>query len=362
MEGKNGNTERATEKRRSEQREKGHLAFSQEILSVATLLIGAILLRNQFPAYLAGTRRMLQACCLAMTHGGNWNGVWVQQVYWNGVVGVICVMAPLFGGLMFAGIAGSIAQTGPYFSWGAFQAGGLRALNPLSGAKQLFSFKSIVTLMITLFKIALISGVLVVFWKREWTTLAQLASFGFTNSVVWVGRHIYQSVMIIIMLSFIIAAIDAVLSWRRHERGMMMSKQDVKDERKQYEANPLVKRAQFKKMRALTMMRLVTEVPRATVIITNPTRVAVAIRYTPETMDAPQVVAKGLRMRAKRIRELAALHGVPIVERPPLARALYRTVPAGRFIPATLFEGVAEVLAYLYRLGHQMEGIRTGEK
>jgi flagellar biosynthetic protein FlhB len=286
-----------------------------------------------------------------------WSGIWLQQHYWQGLAAVLQVTAPLFGGVMLAGIIGSIGQTGPYFSWEAFQAGGLKALDPIKGAKKLFSAKSVTTLLMTLAKIGLIAGVITLMWRRKWMTVAQLHDFELVSAVGWMMHNLYTTVMAVVVLAIGIAVVDAVITHRRHEKSMMMSKHEVKDEHKQYEMKPEVKRAQFRKMRTLTLSRMVAEVPKATVIITNPTRVAVAIKYNPAEMDAPQVVAKGLRIRAKRIRELAAKHGIPIVERPPLARALYRTVPTGRSIPSSLFEGVAEVLAYLHRLGYRLDGL-----
>ncbi len=361
MEGKDGKSEKATSKRRSEQRDKGNLAVSQEIITVAVLFLTVILLRQGFPSYLAGTRRMLEVSCLAMSADDAWSGIWLQQQYWHGLGAVLRVIAPLVGGILLAGIIGSVGQTGPFFSWEAFQAGGLKALDPIKGAKRLFSFKSVTKLLMTLAKIGLIAGVMTLMWRRKWNTVAQLHDFDLSSAVGWVGHNLYTTVMVIIVLAICIAVVDFVITYRRHEKSMMMSKQEVKDERKQYEMKPEVKRAQFRKMRSLTISRMVAEVPKATVIITNPTRVAVAIKYNPAEMEAPQVVAKGLRIRAKRIRELAAKHGIPIVERPPLARALYRSVPTGRSIPAGLFEGVAEVLAYLHRLGYRLEGI-AGQK
>ncbi len=358
MEGKNGRSEKATGKRRSDERNKGNLVMSQEVVSVVVLLAAAMLLRSGLPSYLAGTQKMLKHC-MALSTERIWSGIWLQQHYWDGLESVLVVVAPLMGGLVLAGVVSSMGQTGPYFSWEAFHAGGLKALNPANGVKELISLKSFTKLLMTLWKVLLIGGILYFFWRRKWDTLAQLPVFDLASSVAWMGNNLYSTVIAVICLAMAIAAVDLVITWRRHEQQIMMTKQEVKDERKQYEMKPEVKRAQFRRMRSLTMSRLVAEVPKATVIITNPTRVAIAIRYNPETMDAPMVVAKGLRMRAKRIRELAAEHNIPIVERPPLARALYRMVPTGRAIPSTMFEGVAEVLAYLHRLGHRLEGLRT---
>lgn len=300
---------------------------------------------------------MMELSTLAMNDGGPWSGIWLQEHYWEGLSEVLSVMAPLLGGVVAAGVIGSICQTGPYFSWGAFQAGGLKALNPVKGAKKLFSLTSITKLLMTLWKIALIVVVVFLFWRIRWQTVTQLSEFDLGDSLAWIGRNLFLCVLAVIVLAIAIAAVDAVITLRRHERGLMMTKEEVKDEHKQYEMPAVVKKARFKKMRALSLARMIAEVPKATVIVTNPTRFAVALRYDPEKMDSPMVTVKGVRLRALRIRELAAEHGIPIVERPPLARTLYRTVPVGRTIPASLFEAVAEVLAYLHRLGHRLEGV-----
>jgi flagellar biosynthetic protein FlhB len=131
---------------------------------------------------------------------------------------------------------------------------------------------------------------------------------------------------------------------------MMMTKEEVKEERKSYEPSPLMKKAQRKKMAELTMLRMMAAVPNADVVVTNPTHFAVALKYDPDTMAAPVVVAKGKRLVAQRIKALAREHGIPVLERPPLARALYKYVKVDRPIPSQFFQAVAEILAYLYRL------------
>lgn len=361
MEGKNGQTEKATAKRRGDEREKGNLALSQEVISVAVLLSGVIAIRYSFPAYVMGIRQLLRSSLDVMQTGMEWNGNWLQGHYWVVLQSVTRVIAPFLLIISIAGIVSSIAQTGPYFSWKAFQAGGLKALSPIKGAKQLFSTKSIATLFMTLGKIFLIGGIAFLFWRNKWWAVLQMNAFGLESTIRWMGLNLYYSVMFIVMLAVAIAAIDVILVWRRHERSMMMTKHEVKDEYKQYQVKPEVKKAQARKMRSLTLSRLVAEVPKADVIVTNPTHVSIAIQYDPDTMSAPKVVAKGLRKRALRIREIAREHGIPIVERPPLARAIYRNVPTGRLIPSSLFAGVAEVLAYLYRLGYRLKGVRIPE-
>jgi len=336
--------------------------LSQEVSSVAVLLAATLLLRFGFPGYLSGTRHMMEATMRDVPVGAHWSGTWVQEMYWRGLGGVLAALAPFLGGITLAGVAASIGQTGPYFSWGAFQSGGLKALNPVTGFKRLFSMKAVTTLFMTLAKILLIGLVIGWYWRSRWPVLARLPEMELIPVVGWVGRNVFVTVLLVVLLTIILAAIDMVTSRRRHARGMMMTKQEVKDERKQYEMPPAVKRKQFKKMRELTMARMIAEVPAATVVVTNPTRVAVALRYEPSRMDAPKVVAKGLRLRAARIRALAEAHGVPILERPSLARSLYATVPVGRDIPGSLFEAVAEVLAYLHRLGRRLESVADGDR
>lgn len=361
MEGKEGQTEKATAHRRRKERKKGNLPISQETSSVIVLLISAVFLRYGFPSYVSGARQMIRISILDVSAGPHWTGAFAQDLYWRGLSGVLVTLAPFLGGVLLAGVVASIGQTGPYFSWSAFQIGGLKALNPVKGAKKLFSMKSVVTLFMTLAKIGLIALVIGLFWRRQWPVLAQLPALELVPVIGWVGRNIYFTVLLVVILAVIIAVIDIVITRRRHERQMMMTKQEVKDERKQREVPHEVKRKQSKKMRELTMSRMIAAVPDATVVVTNPTQVAVALRYDPARMDAPIVVAKGMRLRAERIRDLARAHGVPLVERPPLARALYRHVPVGRSIPATLFEAVAEVLAYLHRLGRKLDGVPQTE-
>ena len=357
MEGKNGQTEQATSRRRGKEREKGNLPVSQEVLSVSVLLTASVMLRLSFPDFLSGTRRMLEFTCLGIAPGTQWSGIWLQDLYWHGMGAVLLALVPLMGLVMIVGVAASMAQTGPYFSWSAFQAGGLKALNPMKGAKRLFSTKSWSTLLLTLLKLGLIVGIILLIWRGQWDKVAQLSAFGLSSAVAWVASRIYLTLISVCIFAIVVAVIDTVMTRRRHQRSMMMTKPEVKDERKQYEVKPEVKKAQFRKMRQLTASRLIAAVPQATVVITNPTRVAVALKYDPATMERPKVVAKGLRLHAKRIRDLARAHGVPVVERPVLARALYMSVPVGRFIPSVLFGGVAEVLAYLHRLGHRLKGV-----
>jgi len=158
----------------------------------------------------------------------------------------------------------------------------------------------------------------------------------------------------VVVLYIIIAVIDWYYRDYRYEYNLLMTKQEVKDEHKQQEQNPIIKQAQRKKMRQVSAAGMMAAVPKATVVITNPTHVAVALEYESDSMGAPKVVAKGLRLMAERIKAVARENNVPIIEKPELARALYKNVEIGKEIPAQFYEAVAELLAYLHRLGRKV--------
>jgi flagellar biosynthetic protein FlhB len=171
-------------------------------------------------------------------------------------------------------------------------------------------------------------------------------------SAIYIFKTVLMMAWAVTVLAIIIAILDFIYQKRKHEKSLMMTKEEVKEERKSQEPNPQLKKVQMRKMRELTMMRMMAAVPDSTVVVTNPTHVAVAIQYDPETMKAPRVVAKGLRLVAERIKRIARENDVPIIEKPPLARKLYKEVKVGREVPSGLYGAIAELLAYLYKIGN----------
>ena len=152
-----------------------------------------------------------------------------------------------------------------------------------------------------------------------------------------------------------LGVLDYGYQYWEHERSLMMTVEEAKQELKEYEGDPRIKQRIRQIQRRIAMQRMMADVPKADVIITNPTRFAVALRYDPANMRAPVVVAKGTRLLAERIRDLAIVHGVPIVQKPELARTLYRTIEVGHPVPESLFRAVAEVLAYVYQIDRRVE-------
>ena len=159
------------------------------------------------------------------------------------------------------------------------------------------------------------------------------------------------------LVLLILAIFDYIWNRYKHVQDLKMTKQEVKEEMRRMEGDPVVKQRRRRVQMQLTMQRMSIDVPNADVVITNPTELAIAIRYDAETMTAPRVIAKGAGFLAARIRQIAVQHGVPVVERKPLARAMYRAVDVGQEVPAQFYRAIAEILAYVYRLtGRQPAG------
>jgi flagellar biosynthetic protein FlhB len=255
------------------------------------------------------------------------------------------VLATMIGGLLAGGIQ-SRFQTAPE----ALTADWNR-LNPVQGLKKIFSMRSAPPLLVAVAKIA----VVIVLTYSQVVSVLNDPIFYSAVSVGRIARFMAESAFGIVMrvagALVIIAAIDYAYQFWRTSQDLMMTKQEVKEELKHTEGNPQVKSRQRRRSRLRhTLRRMLADVPRADVVITNPTRLAIALRYDRKTMRAPRIVAKGSRLNAQRIREIAARHQVPIVENKPLARLMFKYGKVGGEIPAQLYAAVAEVLAWVYRV------------
>ncbi len=258
-------------------------------------------------------------------------------------------MLPILGLLMFTGIAANFLQVGFLFLPEKL-APDLMRLDPLRGFARLFSLPSLVRLVMGLLKMALVAGVAyaVLYGQREKIlglaamSTAEIAGY-LTQVLIWTSLKIALALLLL-------AVLDYGFQWWKHEQDLRMTTQEVREELKNLEANPQMAARRKQVQRQLAMHRISTAVPKADAVITNPTELAIAIQYDPKTMAAPIVVAKGAGLIAARIRKLALENGIPILERKPLAQALYREVELNHPIPADKFAAVAEVLAYVYQL------------
>ena len=190
-------------------------------------------------------------------------------------------------------------------------------------------------------------------YRREIVVLAYLNPMqGVSKSALMVLDLSIRVLAVLLLLGII----DLVYQRWKHYQDLKMTKQEVKDELKSVEGDPLVKRRRYRMQQNISMQRINAAVPQADVIVTNPEHISIAIRYDAEKMNAPTVIAKGADYLALRIRQLALLNGIPILERPPLARALYKQVGVGQEIPPDFYNAIAEILAYVYQLDGRMAG------
>jgi len=345
-------TEAPTPRRRQEAREQGNVARSPD-LSAATLLLGALLLMRWFGAGVIVALRsvvgeMLSGHSMADLRGG---GVSPQVMHLIGQVGMS--VAPLLGGTILLAVAVNLAQVGFNFNTQRL-APNLGALNPVRGlGKFLSGGQGVVHLLMNVLKVLLVSLVAysAVAGRLGQIIAAQQLSF---QQIFGLGCEIVFAIgWRVALLLLVLAIVDYLYQRRRLEQSLRMTKQEVKDEMRRMEGDPLMKqrRRQIAVQRAV--QRLKKDVPKADVVVTNPTHYAVALKYEEGKMRAPRLVAKGADLMAQRIRELAVEAGVPIVERPPLARAIYRMIDVGQEIPEEFYSAVAEILAYVYELNRR---------
>jgi len=341
-------TEKATPKRRSKAREEGSVLKVQDL--DATLLFGANLFL--FLALWGATLALLakqvdfflrKASTVSPILDGDL-GKSALEFFWI----LLKILLPYLAVNFLIALAIQFIQHGfkptfkplmPKFS----------KINPVNGLKRIFSMKSTVELLKSLFKLLIVFWAAYIVLSPNLNLLMQSMKMPITQGILLMQDVIFKLYRNVLLAMFVVAGIDFLYQRFQFEKNMRMTKQEIKDEMKDSEGDPLVKGRQRSIMMQAAMRRIVTQVPKATVVITNPTHFAVALLYDSET-PAPVCVAKGIDHLALKIKEQAAAAGVPIVENPPLARLLYRTVDLDRPIPAGLYQAVAQVLAYVYKL------------
>ena len=273
-------------------------------------------------------------------------------------IGIVLVLAktafPIMVFIMIIGLAINFFQVGLNFNTESIEFK-LDKLNPINGFGRIFSKRSLVELVKSFFKILVIGFFLYRFIHEQILAMPQFMFFDLTTSLALVAEIIFQMSFIVIGVIMIMAFMDFGYQKWQTTQDLKMSKQEVKDEMKQTEGDPQIKGKIRQKQRQMAMARMMKEVPKADVIITNPTHYAVALAYE-QGMIAPSVIAKGQDLVAQRIKEIGREAHVPIIENKPLARTLYATVEVGDSVPQELYQAVAEVLAYVYRLKHGRRG------
>lgn len=336
----------ATPKRKADARKKGQVFKSQEVISALMLLVLVAVLKFWMPIMLV---RMQALFPYVLSISTEWTersiATLMTNILWLGVQ----MVAPIFAtGFVIAVIANYI-QVGVLFTVESMKPQ-LSRLSLISGAKRMFGVKAWVELAKTLMKVILIGYFLYASIRDRFHIYPALQHLSVEQGIVFIGQALMELAWKISISFLGIAVFDYFYQRWEYDKNLKMSYEDLKQEYKQTEGNPELKSEIKKRQRAMAMSRMMQDLKTADVVVTNPTHIAVALRYDTKTQKAPYVIAKGQDQIALRIKELAKEYNLVIMENKPLARALYAQVDIGQGIPADLYKAVAEVLAFVYRL------------
>lgn len=345
---KENKTEQATPKRLEDARKKGQVAKSREVGSA--FILAAALVYFYFGA--AGVMNKMMVLMKTSLGGLSRDDLTVsslQMLIGEMLVKTSAIVLPFLLCLMAAGVMANLLQVGVIFSTEPIQPK-LSKISPLKGLQNLFSLRTLAELVKSLLKVAVVGLIAYLTIVAEAPQVVPLMRQDAWQIASFLGRVSFKIVFAACWVLILLAFLDYLYQHWEHGRSLRMSRQDVKDEYKTTEGDPLVKARIRKLQRETAMRRMMSKVPTADVVITNPTHLAVALKYDDSKMAAPVVVAKGADLIAQRIKEIARQKGVAVVENKTLAQVLYRIVDIGEVIPENLYQAVAEVLAYVYRL------------
>jgi len=340
-------TETATAKRRNDFREKGQVAQSKEVTTAGLFTLSLLLWFFYAHPFWENLLQLFQVSIIRLIDFEVTPTTIVVLAYSLGAL-LGSLLWPIFLISLVVGFLSSFLQVGPLLSTKVFKPD-ISKFDPIKGMKKFVSKRSAVELIKSLAKVMLVAYVAYLTVANEFDTALALGMLELNQTIVFLAKVSFLVMAKTCAIMILLAFIDFAFSRYEMEQKMKMTKQEVKEEHKQTEGDPLLK----SRIRSMQMQqarrRMMSEVPKADVIITNPTHLSIAISYERETMDAPQIVAKGADHIAFKIREIAREHKIPVIENKPLARALYKQ-EIGEQVPEELFTAVAEVLAYVYRL------------
>lgn len=342
-------TEKATPKKRQDSRKKGQVLKSADVTSAIVLLsvflflfFSASFLRTELFSFFSVTftkYMMIKTLTIEST----------IEIYKSLLMEMAKILLPIMGVAVVAAVAANFFQFGLLFTTEPLKFD-LKKIDPIKGLKRIFSLKAVIELLKSILKISFIGSVTTLIL---WMNLEKVLSLSFKtawdtlSTVGWLTGMMGIAASCVLLF---ISVLDFFYQRFDYEKNLKMSKQDIKDEHKNSDGDPIIKSRIRQRQREMAMRRMMQEVPTADVVITNPTHFAIALKYDDESMDAPTVVAKGADFVAQKIKLIAKENDVVMVENRPLARAMYDQVEIGQRIPDEFFKAVAEVLAYVYRI------------
>lgn len=342
-------TELPTGKRRAEARQRAQVAKSADLAAAVELIGAVVLLILLGPWAIERSADLIRRLLETAPGGDPLSPATLRSAIADGAARAAWIAAPIVGLMFVIGVAAHVAQVGWLFTLYPVQPR-LNRLSPVAGVRRLVGRRNAVRTAVSCLKLALIAAVAASAVLRDADRIAAIPLLELGDAFALVLAILRRLAIWILVIMLVLGLIDYAYQRWQLTQDLRMTRQEVKDERRAVEGDLDVKARRLRMARSLVYQRIRHAVPTADVVVTNPTHVAVALRYDRDTMDAPRVVAKGADELAFRIREIAAAHRVPIVEKPPLARALYASIPVGRSITPEFYEAVAEILAYVYRL------------
>lgn len=341
-------TEQATAKRREEAREKGQVAKSREVASVVVLFSCLIYfyfnisgLMQKIMVFMSSTFRSAGQTTITTDNASALLIGFIMKGFF--------MILPLLVLICIAALAANIIQVGLFFSSSALEPQFSR-VDPLKGAKNLLSLKSIVELIKNILKVLIVGSIAYSVVAGEIDNCLSLAEQSIWGVATYMGKTSFKILLSTCWILIMLAILDYLYQRWEYEKSLRMSRQEIKEEFKNSDGDPMIKARIKRLQREMARNRMMAAVPTADVVITNPTHLAVALKYEQEKSIAPYVVAKGAGLIAEKMREVARESQVPIIENKPLAQVLYKVVKIDGMIPENLYRSVAEILAYVYSL------------
>ncbi len=344
-------TEQPTPRRLEKARSQGTVPHSQELASVATLFALVAALAMSAPSFMRWVTGVMTEGMSCQT------GIFADQRAFlafisSRFVDSVIVTFPILAAICAAGIAAGVAVGGLNFAPGAVSIK-FDSINPAAGLQRLLNGRNAVALLASVLKLFFVTIIVITYLMGKTELIAKLRWAPTPQILPVIAKIIFGLCIRICIALLIIAIADALYQKWKHIEDLKMTRQEVRQEHRDLEGAPEVKARIRKIQLQMSMKRMLQEVPKANVVLVNPTHVAVALKYDSKTMESPLMVAKGADHLAEKIMEIARAYGVPIVRRPELARTIYSTVEVGNSIPQNLYIAVAEVLAMLHRLRHR---------
>lgn len=343
-------TETATPKRRREAREKGQVAKSRELITAVLLLLTFMTLRIFANSIIINLTELIT---LFLSFPVNVdNAIKIEDlvnIYLKCLWVFAKVMTPILFISALAAITLNYLQVGFMFTLKPLVPK-FNKLNPIEGFKNIVSKRAFIELAKSILKIGIVGYIIYSYLKNNFLIIPELLAMDMEATAVFIGNTIINTGIRVAAVLIVISIFDYGFQFWEFEKNLKMSKQEIKEEYKMTEGNPQIKSKIREKQRQMSLRRMMTEVPKADVIITNPTHFAIAVKYDSTKAEAPIVLAKGKDIIAQKIKEIAKDNNIPTVENKPLAQSLYKAVEIGDMVPAELYKAVAEVLAFVYSL------------